>query len=130
MSIVRPLQGAVNDRQGATAWHARAGELARWTWDRLVNRTDAWGGYVAEVDRGREYRRADGQVERLGKTLTRPPVRDRGKVSLAVAHLERHFRARRPEDVLGVDRSAVREHHRFPFCQFLADWAVRHTEGR
>src|SRR5262245_54902701 len=50
----------------AACWLARAEELARWAWDRLVNRVDVWGGYTPESERGKEYRRADGRVERLG----------------------------------------------------------------
>jgi hypothetical protein len=53
-------------------------------------------------DRGKEYTSADGRVETLGKTLTRPAVRDRGKVSLTLTHLERHFSARGPEDLVGL----------------------------
>src|SRR5262249_30314732 len=80
----------------------RAPELARWALARLVNRTDVWGGYVPEGDRGKEYRRADGKVERLGRTLTRPSVRDRGKVFLDLPTLERHFRARDAGAIIGA----------------------------
>jgi hypothetical protein len=89
------------------AWAARAPELARWAWARLVNRADVWGGYVPEADRGKEYTRADGRVEHLGKTLTRPAVRNRGKVLLTPAHLERHFRPRGAGDVVGLHTTSA-----------------------
>jgi hypothetical protein len=88
--------------QERAAWSARSGALARWAWARLVNRRDVWGGYVAEADRGKEYTTAAGRVGRLGKTLTGPAVHNRGKVLLRPATLERHFRARGPQDVVGL----------------------------
>lgn len=86
----------------ASAWTAHAEDLSIWAWGRLVNRADAWGGYVGEADRGKEYLRADGKVERLGRTLTRPGIRERGKVFLDPTHLERHFAATGPEDLVGL----------------------------
>src|SRR5258708_3185998 len=88
-------------QDAARAWAARADELALWAW-RFVNRADVWGGYVAEADRGKEYVRADGRTEKLGKTLTRPGVKRRGLDFLAVEHLARHFRARSAEPLAGL----------------------------
>jgi hypothetical protein len=89
-----------------SAWAARSAELALWAWARLVNRTDVWGGYVPETDRGREYLRADGATQKLGKTLTRPGVSQRGKVFLTEAHLVAHFRARGAADLVGLHTTA------------------------
>jgi hypothetical protein len=104
-SILAGLPRGDNGRsctsEGAT-WGRRAPELARWAWERLVNRTDVWGGYVAEDQRGKVYTRDDGREQVLGKTLTRPARGDRGKVFLTEAHLVRHFRARGAGDVVGL----------------------------
>jgi hypothetical protein len=35
------------------AWPDLAAKLARWARERLVNRTDVWGGYNAILDRGK-----------------------------------------------------------------------------
>jgi hypothetical protein len=88
------------------AWAGRAAELARWAWDRLVNRTDVWGGYNALADRDKVITRPDGSTYKLGPTTTRPAVRDRGLVVLTAATLERHFRTRAPEHVMGLHTTA------------------------
>jgi hypothetical protein len=86
----------------AAAWAQRAGDLARWAWERLVNRCDVWGGYVDEADREKIVTFADGTTGALGKTLTRPAVRQRGKVFLTREIIARHFRAAAPRDVIGL----------------------------
>jgi hypothetical protein len=86
----------------ASAWAERAELLAAWAWERLVNRTDVWGGYNALEDRAKEIRRPDGTTYQLGATLTRPPKRSRGRVFLTPQVLARHFRARGPLDVVGL----------------------------
>jgi hypothetical protein len=68
----------------ASPWHERAEELAQWTLDRLVNRTDVWGGY-----------------EESG-TVTRPKVRHRGEELLAPATLWRHYTAECREHIMGT----------------------------
>jgi hypothetical protein len=73
------------------AWAARAGDLARWAWGRLVNRTDAWGAYLP-LSRRTATR----------KSYTAPAVKDRGRVSLTEAVLARHFRGAAPEHVVGL----------------------------
>src|SRR5262245_6108046 len=77
------------------AWAGHASELARWAWERLVNRTDARGGYRPLRERGREYTRRDGTKARLGKSTTR-------KGQLTAELLARHFRATAPEHVVGL----------------------------
>jgi hypothetical protein len=69
---------------------------------RLVNRSDVWGGYVDEADREKVVIFANGQQAKLGQTLTRPAVRQRGKVFLTTDILVRHFRARSSRDVIGL----------------------------
>src|SRR5262249_43546903 len=82
------------------AWAARAEELARWAWRRLVNRTDAWGGYRPPEEWGREYHRRDGTTGKLGQTTTR-------KGRLTPALLARHFRATDRADVLGLHATSA-----------------------
>jgi putative DNA primase/helicase len=84
------------------AWGQRASELAEWGWERLVNRTDVWGGYIREQDRGKEYTRADGTTCKLGKTTTRPAQKHRGQSVLAREVLVQHFRARDAGAVIGL----------------------------
>jgi hypothetical protein len=78
----------------AAAWAARADELARWAWDRLVVRHDCWGAYTAPEQRGRPYTRKDGTPARVPQSYT-------AKGELTLAALVRHFRGERPEHVLG-----------------------------
>jgi hypothetical protein len=80
---------APNVKPGSAAWSARADELAAWAWRLLVNRADVWGGYWAGPD---------GAVNRM----TRPAVKRRGSAFLDEGVLARHFRARRPDDVVGL----------------------------
>jgi replicative DNA helicase len=84
------------------AWRQHAEDLCEWAWNRLVNRADVWGGYVPLRDRGKEYRRKDGTVGKLGNITTRPFKSQRGKVQLTKQVLRRHFRASAPEDVIGL----------------------------
>jgi hypothetical protein len=78
------------------AWHARAAELARWARDRYFVRDDVWGGYIPLAKR-----------DQLGATCTRPAVAKRGQVRLTLAVLERHFRATRPEHVVGAHTTSL-----------------------
>ena len=66
----------------ALAWSDRAAELTAWTFARLVNRTDRYGGYNAS-----------------GPT-TRPPKAIAGSLSDAV--VRRHFSAFSTRDVIGL----------------------------
>jgi hypothetical protein len=74
---------------------ARAGQLAAWALSRLVNRTDAWGGYRPPEEWGKEFTRPDGTTGKLGQTTTR-------KGQLTEAVLVRHFQARGRADVVGL----------------------------
>lgn len=96
-----------NAPEVAQAWAARSAELADWAWERLVNRTDVWGGYNAKEDRDKVVTRRDGSTYKLGPTLTRPPVRQRGQVALTRLVLGRHFRARGPADVVGLHSTSA-----------------------
>jgi hypothetical protein len=75
-------------------WAARADELAEWTWTRLVNRTDVWGGYLQTWDA------AAGRW--VTRPTTRPGLANRGQVLLIPAVLVRHFGARRTRHVAGL----------------------------
>jgi hypothetical protein len=79
----------------AGEWADRAPELAAWTMNHLVNRTDVWGRYV----------------RRKGETTTQAvtvPFRDeRGKSFLDVDSLRKHFKTRQPSGQLGVHSSSA-----------------------
>jgi hypothetical protein len=89
------IGGAPPDDEAGGAWAARAAELADWAWHRLVNRTDAWGGYRPPEEVGREYVGRDGKAHKLGAQTTRKGLLDRGR-------LFRHFAAAGREDVVGL----------------------------
>jgi hypothetical protein len=74
-------------------WFARDEGLAAWAWDRLVNRTDAWGGY---------YRTRDDAGDWLTCQTTHPKRADRGKVLLTRDVLARHFAATDTRHVIGL----------------------------
>jgi hypothetical protein len=97
-----PSPGDTNDSPGengnadiASAWAARATELADWAWTHLVNRTHCWGGYRPREEWDREYTRPDGTKGKLGPQTTR-----KGRLTEAV--LARHFLGRRREHVVGL----------------------------
>jgi hypothetical protein len=73
----------------AAAWHGRANELAEWTWDRLVNRTDRIGKY---------FQKPDGTFGTCNDPA-KPEEACDGFLDLA--RLVRHYRARRTDDVIG-----------------------------
>jgi hypothetical protein len=75
------------------AWHARADELARWAWERYVNRTDAYVVYRPQEEIGRTFTRPDGSTGTLGEQRT-------VHTPLTVARLARHFRATGRSDIL------------------------------
>jgi hypothetical protein len=64
--------------------------LARWAWDRLVNRIDVWGAYWP-LDRRQQ-----------GNSWTAPARHHRGQRLLTPDTLARHFRGRRVEHVIGL----------------------------
>jgi putative DNA primase/helicase len=91
----------------AEAWVDHAAELAQWCWTRLVNRIDVWGGYNALADRDRIITQRHGTTTKLGSTRTRPTRALRGKVLLTPAILEEHFRAIRPQQVVGLHTTST-----------------------
>jgi len=79
----------------ASDWVRRAGELARWAWERLVNRADCYGGYRPPEEWGRAFQRRDGTRGKLGPQTTH-------KRPLTLARLCRHFHAAGRADLLGL----------------------------
>ncbi|MCA9265140.1 MAG: hypothetical protein KDA60_14870 [Planctomycetales bacterium] len=84
----------------ATEWRDRAPELARWTFQHLVNRTDVWGRYLPKKHR----LTADGT---RNHAITAPFRAERGKVFLNESYLEKHFKTRQVGGVLGVHSAAA-----------------------
>lgn len=79
----------------AEEWRSRANDLAIWTMQHMVNRTDVWGRYLAMNQR----------KEELGirnNAITAPFRDERGKVFLNISSLEKHYKTRRVSGVLGV----------------------------
>jgi hypothetical protein len=72
----RPAQPENNDL--GAPWRNRADELARWTGQRLVNRSDCYGGYYL----------------------------DKAGIELTPKRIIRHFRARSVDDVIGLHGAA------------------------
>lgn len=87
--------GPVGTSNCASAWHGRADALAKWAFARLVNRTNAYGGYRPDHEIGKKFRRSDGSEGSLGSQKT-------VKAPLTVARMVRHFRARGRADVIGL----------------------------
>lgn len=88
------------DKIVATAWTFRRYELAAWAWERLVNRTDAWGGYRPWEEVGKEYVKANGTKDTLKPQTTR-------KGQLTLSHLARHFGARDRADLIGLHSTSL-----------------------
>jgi hypothetical protein len=84
----------VNVRNPVIAWHEQAFALAKWAWDRLANRLDAWGEYRPPEEVGKPWEK-DGRRGMLGEQKT-------AKGKLTQARLMRHFRATGRTDVLGL----------------------------
>jgi len=77
----------------ADEWRDRADELAQWAMERLVNRTDIWGRYLAKNYRGDDQK---------NKAITAPFSRERGKIFLQESSLVKHFRAKHGGGILGL----------------------------
>jgi hypothetical protein len=103
----------VSDRKLKNPWHARAAELSRWAWDRYIVRTDVWGGYNAIADREKVIRRPNGTAFKLGPTRTCPAKSKRGIVQLTLGIVEAHFRALRPEQVIGAHTTSPENFSKF-----------------
>jgi hypothetical protein len=71
-------------------------ELAAWTWLRLVNRTDVYGGYLPPELRSETK-----------KSVTKPSVADRGRYFLTLDTLRRHYEGRLPQHVVGLHSTAM-----------------------
>jgi hypothetical protein len=76
------------------AWAERSRELAGWTWTRLVNRHDAWGGY-------RPLHLRDENIPN-GKIWTKPAKSERGQKVLTEEILARHFAGRDVGHLIGL----------------------------
>jgi hypothetical protein len=74
-------------------WRAQAHELARWVWEHLVNRTDAWGGYY-------RVQGADGKW--ITRQTTHPREGARGQVFLTRGTLSLHFNTVSTSAVCGL----------------------------
>ncbi|MEM6474147.1 MAG: hypothetical protein AAF802_31710 [Planctomycetota bacterium] len=82
----------------AGEWRARAKELASWTAQSLVNRTDVWGRYLSKRSRHEN-------MGRRNHAVTVPFREERGKVFLGEDSLEKHFKTRDVGGVLGLHSS-------------------------
>jgi hypothetical protein len=91
-----------NGHPPAACWADRAGNLAGWAWERLVNRADVWGAYTPPERRGHGYVRPDGTAAKVPANYTAPSPARHGRVLLTQEVLARHFRGRRHEDVVGL----------------------------
>jgi hypothetical protein len=113
------------------AWQACADNLATWAWARLVNRTDAWGGY---------WREETPEGARTRQT-TRPHPHDRGKVFISPQVLRNHFAAEVTRCVVGLHTTSPENTSRWGAAE--VDWhgesstaseinftAVRHWHAR
>ena len=87
----------------AGEWAERASELADWTMENLVNRTDVWGRYLAP-----RYRQIGADGKTKNKAITAPFKQERGKIFLQTSSLEKHFKARHGGGILGL-HSASKE---------------------
>lgn len=78
-------------------WSSRAEELAAWTWDHLVNRPDAWGGYYSKTE--------DGETKTC--QTTHPAKTERGKVYLTPEDIESHFKSSSTDTVIGLHSTSM-----------------------
>jgi hypothetical protein len=111
-TVTRPCDTGKSDR-AAFAWRDRAEELAGWAWARLVNRTEAWGGYRPPGEWGKEFRRPDGRPGKLGQTTTR-------KGELTRQTLAGHFRGRDRAALVGLHSTSPANTSRWGFLDI--DW--------
>jgi hypothetical protein len=83
-------------------WAARAGELADWAMDKLVNRKDVWGQYTVLTP---AERRREGKSY---KAMTLPRVEMRGQDMVTLDKLTRHFASRhhRKPQIIGLHTTA------------------------
>lgn len=82
----------------ADEWESRAGELAEWAMDKLINRKDVWGQYTVLTP---SERRREG---RSYKAMTLPQKHLRGEDRVTIDKLTRHFASRhgRKPQIIGL----------------------------
>ena len=78
-------------------WHAAATELAAWTEQRMVNRTDVWGAYSYP-----KYRRQGGS-----NSFTAPSKKRRGQEFLGSEIIKRHYQGTSEGHVIGLHAIGV-----------------------
>ncbi len=102
-------------------WAARAGELADWAMQHLVNRKDVWGQY--SVLSPSEQR----QSERTYKAMTLPRKEMRGADMVTIDKLTRHFASRhhRKPQIIGLHAKSEHSTSRW----FGIDIDCHDTEG-
>jgi len=83
------------------AWEKRATWLARWTWDRLINRVDLWGKCLP-VDKHRRTAGGNLRFHRLA-----PLPAKRGKLKLTERTLERHYSGQDVCHILGIHAASI-----------------------
>lgn len=77
----------------AEEWSERAGEMAQWAMQRMVNRTDLWGRYLKPNHRGEGG---------SNKAITAPFKKERGKIFLQTSSLAKHFKVKSAGGNLGL----------------------------
>jgi hypothetical protein len=113
MPTIGEARRPVNLGSTPVAWSRQAPALAAWTWRRLVNRTDVYGGYLPLALRTGS-----------NKSLTKPRRADRGRVFLTLGILERHFIGALPEHVVGLHSTSPEN-----TCRSVATDLDFHGEG-
>jgi AAA domain-containing protein/TOTE conflict system primase-like protein len=108
----------------AKPWDYYSLDLARWVMARMVNRTDAWGGYTPLRKRGEKYTDKDGKEKPIPNSLTRPSRDKRGKVLLTEQIIRKHFQALQPELLVGLHTTSPQ--NTCLWCAVDVDW---HGEG-
>ena len=83
------------------AWEKRAGWLAHWTWDRLLNRLDLWAKFLPKD----KHRHAAGQKPKICRLA--PVSAKRGKLKLTERILERHYRGADPGHIIGIQSASL-----------------------
>jgi hypothetical protein len=109
----KPKVNSIN----AEAWRERAPELAQWTRQHLLCRSDCWGAYTPLDRRGKTYTRKDG-------TIAKVPVNFTKHGHLTGAILIQHYRGERPEHLVGTHTTGWRNTSRW--CAFDID---NHGQG-
>src|SRR5260370_27749866 len=83
------ISGQFTVSANAVGWAAYAEPLAKWAWQRLVNRVDVWGGYWRS------------QITGDDSPTTRPALSRVGYSQIALPDLVRHFSGATPHNIIG-----------------------------